>query len=296
MHASTRISLIVAAFALCVAGADPALAAPPATSGDGAAPARFSLGLAPATPAASRASVRPADAPRLLVEDLRELLRPSRLQGSDAWDAALGLATVGVAASLDHTAYVHVSTRGGSGARSAARKIRPLGTWGGIAAMLATWGVGLASGSADTAATGRDGLEAVLIADGLITTPLKYVAGRARPTAGEGPHHWRPFSGQLSFPSGEATEAFAIASVVDAHSDSVPLKVGVWTLAAAVGWERMQLKAHWLSDVVAGGLIGAAVGRWLVRRHTPASRLTSVTVQPAVVPGGGGLRIALKLR
>jgi len=93
------------------------------------------------------------------------------------------------------------------------------------------------------------------------------------------------------------TEAFAIASVVAAHSDSRWLQGTVWTLAGAVGWERLRLDAHWSSDVVAGALVGASVGRWVVHRHAPQPTDGSARFDlvPLLAPEGEGVALHVAL-
>jgi membrane-associated phospholipid phosphatase len=56
----------------------------------------------------------------------------------------------------------------------------------------------------------------------------------------------------------------------------------------------MVLDAHWASDVVAGALVGTAVGRWVVRRNRPEfeSRL-DVSVLPTFGAGSYGVAVRL---
>ena len=76
---------------------------------------------------------------------------------------------------------------------------------------------------------------------------------------------FHPFSGSdNSFPSGHATQAFAVASVISAHSDQVWVSVTAYTIAGLVGFSRIYHNAHWTSDVTAGALIGTFVGRGVV--------------------------------
>jgi membrane-associated phospholipid phosphatase len=62
-----------------------------------------------------------------------------------------------------------------------------------------------------------------------------------------------------SFPSGHATTAFTVASALVALA---PRRQRLWlAIAAGVGASRVLLNAHYLSDVVAGGLIGWEAGQ-----------------------------------
>jgi undecaprenyl-diphosphatase len=68
---------------------------------------------------------------------------------------------------------------------------------------------------------------------------------------------WFP-SDRFSFPSGHALNAFALASVLAlGYPPAAPLALA---LAANVAASRVVLGLHWLSDVVAGAAVGAAIG------------------------------------
>ena len=111
--------------------------------------------------------------------------------------------------------------------------------------------------------TALDGLSASLIT-ALVSSSIKGIVGRARPNTGLGPHHFNPGGGDYSFPSGHATGAFTFASVIAAHYDEVWVDATAYTIASLVGVARIQLDAHWTSDVIAGGLIGGLIGHHLV--------------------------------
>ncbi len=110
-----------------------------------------------------------------------------------------------------------------------------------------------------------DSAIASILASGIVTPTLKFVIGRERPNESTSSTSFHPFSGSdNSFPSGHATQAFAVASVISAHSDQVWVSVTAYTLAGLVGFSRIYHNAHWTSDVTAGALIGTVVGRGVV--------------------------------
>ena len=110
-----------------------------------------------------------------------------------------------------------------------------------------------------------DSVMASILASGIITPTLKFVIGRERPDESASTTSFHPFSGSdNAFPSGHATQAFAVASVISAHSDQVWVSVTAYTLAGLVGFARIYHNAHWTSDVTAGAAIGTFVGRGIV--------------------------------
>lgn len=97
-----------------------------------------------------------------------------------------------------------------------------------------------------------------------INSIFKWMVGRIRPYHGVPPFELHPFrfglkfaEASFSFPSGDASLAFAIAM-----SLSIVLprqRLLWWGLAVIVGLERIAENAHYPSDVVAGAALGVAV-------------------------------------
>jgi len=254
------------------------------------------------TPTAGTAVERAADSPtsqagfaKRLLKDLGDLLsKPARMDSND-W-ANLGLAglAIGATATLDPRVRTWAQDHRSASSDSFATSIRPLGGWGAFATLGATWLAGKAWSQPSLVSTAEDGLEASIIAAGLVTPVVKEVVGRERPSYGAGHASFSPFSGRASFPSGDATLAFSVASVVAAHASSLWLKATAWGLAGLVGWERIHLDQHWASDVVAGALIGASVGEWVVRRHEGEPRAhVGWVVEPVVGSRQFGLQVAM---
>jgi len=112
-------------------------------------------------------------------------------------------------------------------------------------------------------------LESVALAEG-ITWGIKHLVGRTRPFGNKGTFHFDPLkfpppSSSLSFPSGHATTAFALTSVIAEQYHNIPLAVGLYGCATVVALGRVNNNAHFLSDVFYGGVIGFSVGRSLVK-------------------------------
>jgi membrane-associated phospholipid phosphatase len=264
----------------------------PATPVPAAAPTDVPTapGVAPGAGQA-RTVPSPAAFPRRVWQDFGVLVgRPLAFDSRDWTRLALGAGLVGVVAAFDNRLRDTIQAHSSASSRALARRIQLLGGWGGIAAMGILYGAGELSGDANLAGTGADGLEATLFSAGVITPVIKEIAGRPRPNAGQGSGDFEPISAAQSFPSGDATEAFALAAVVSHHTESPVVRGLAWGLAGLVGWERMELDAHWASDIAAGALIGATVGDWVSER----SRLEghdghSVAFTPVVGPGVVGV-------
>ena len=125
--------------------------------------------------------------------------------------------------------------------------------------------IGLAARSLGNAAMIRRGClgGAVVAVAGIVDQVVKNVVCRARPSAvvpgvffAVFPCFPAPYA-LASFPSGHATTAFALATLLSLW---YPNWTAAWLgLATLVGWSRIALGSHFPSDVVAGGLLGAAV-------------------------------------
>src|SRR5712691_4318298 len=104
----------------------------------------------------------------------------------------------------------------------------------------------------------RAALAAVLaVSAGIVLfLALKRSCGRKRPCALE-PHCWATLlpPDQFSFPSGHTITAFAVAISLGTYYPA--LLPGLLFCAASVALSRVLLGMHFLSDVVAGGLLGA---------------------------------------
>ncbi|HTF56991.1 MAG TPA: phosphatase PAP2 family protein [Planctomycetota bacterium] len=132
---------------------------------------------------------------------------------------------------------------------------------------------GLALGDAKLQRTGLEVMENVILVEGL-TTAGKRAFGRSRPFTGKDSQHWSFFGGRddamRSFPSGHGSLAFGIAVIVAEEYPDTLWPYVSYGLASTVGWARMQLGAHWASDVTASALLSLAVGKTLVWLHAQA--------------------------
>lgn len=152
-------------------------------------------------------------------------------------------------------------------------------------ALLATAGTAVALGDDRMQNMGIISLQSVVAALG-VSAVGKYAVARARPGEEQGPFarvgegHSRTNS---SFPSGHSTIAFAAVTPFAQEYDA-PWLYGV---AAISSIGRVANRQHWVSDVVAGGVIGYATGSilWKGQRDNTKSHLT-------IVPGPKEISVA----
>jgi membrane-associated phospholipid phosphatase len=98
---------------------------------------------------------------------------------------------------------------------------------------------------------------------GLVEYGLKHLVGRPRPDA---------VLDVDSFPSGHATSVFAVATVFAAFYPR--LRWPLYVLAAAVAAGRVYLLRHYVSDVLAGAVIGIVIASLLLQRREELTRWT----------------------
>ena len=180
----------------------------------------------------------------------------------------LAAASIGTIAALGELGDVHLRyavQKNKSGVLDDLTKVvEPFGTYYGWAVVGAYGVVGFAFHDQEAKDTAFDAAMSALLS-GAITDGLKVIVGRARPEQNLGAAHFDPFGGDKSFPSGHATMAFAVGSVIAAHSDQAWVKASAYSIASLVAFSRVYHDAHWSSDVAAGALIGTAVGETVVR-------------------------------
>jgi membrane-associated phospholipid phosphatase len=116
-----------------------------------------------------------------------------------------------------------------------------------------------------------------------LSIATKHVVGRARPNEELGQWSKAPDRSNASFPSNHATVAFAAVTPFAQEYDAPWL----YGLAAAGSLGRTAGRQHWVSDVVAGGVLGMAVGGWLWQAQRTDTRSNF-----AVTPGAKSISVA----
>ncbi len=116
-----------------------------------------------------------------------------------------------------------------------------------------------------------------LIDAGILTTVLKDITNRIPPDrirpGGNYSAGWFKSGGSLlrgrgSFPSGHTIAAFSVATVVARrYGNHRWVPYATYGMAALVGFSRLSLSVHFLSDVFVGGALGYSISRFTVMRE-----------------------------
>jgi hypothetical protein len=120
---------------------------------------------------------------------------------------------------------------------------------------------------------------------GLIRNGGKLFIGRARPRADLGAYEYG--EGGTSLPSGHASTAFQLATVLSKHIDWWPASVLLYAAATSVAIERVETREHWASDVWIGAMNGRAISQIIMREHDHKG----VLVVPSVTPETGSVGV-----
>jgi len=228
----------------------------------------------------------------LLREDTRQIVfSPLRWEERTWKKAGLGVGAVAILMLVDGRIKDVTRENASPETSRLSRAVQPFGSDYSWAVLGTFYGAGELMNNERASAVAKDGLTSSLIAAGLITPAIKAITGRSRPSQSEDENLF--FIGGQSFPSGHTTQAFAVASVIAAHYDSAWVDAIAYGMAGLVGYARMEQDAHYASDVIAGAIIGIAVGRSVVRLN---NERRGVRVQPTISSNGGaGLAVRLDL-
>lgn len=148
-----------------------------------------------------------------------------------------------------------------------------------VSASVLAWSTGKLFGNSRLQSFGSDLLRAQAV-NGLVTGLMKAAVNRNRPDGA-------PYS----YPSGHTSSAFATAGVVYRHFGKV-WGTAAFVLATHVGLSRLQENKHYLSDVIAGGVLGSYVSLKLAGRD---GRESHVVLTPQYSDKHFGLRASVRL-
>lgn len=219
---------------------------------------------------------------------------PLRWSG-DEWLIAGGVVAVGFASATLDDEVRAAMRRNNSGLNDGIREIGydyGAPEFAGPAA-IGFYLVGAVTGNAWIRGTGLMLIES-MVTIGLVQIPARIIAGRARPRADEGNASFNLFKGadqnHASFISGHSAIAFAASTVLSRRIDNTWATIGLYTLASLTPWARLYEDDHWLSDTVAGSLLGFLIGSAVVE-YNHAEGLLGARVR--IVPTLNGATMTL---
>lgn len=110
-------------------------------------------------------------------------------------------------------------------------------------------------------------LAAEALIDSVITeSALKGITQRARPMDGRERSEF--FDGGNSFPSGHATQAWAVATVIaNEYKHRPAVQIAAYGIASAVSVARFTGHKHYISDVIVGSALGYGIGKFVFNAH-----------------------------
>jgi hypothetical protein len=139
-------------------------------------------------------------------------------------------------------------------------------------ASAAVYAIGRISDKPEVSHLGMDLLRAIALSS-ILTEAIKVSTHRERPDS----------SNHFSFPSGHASDTFAVATALERHLGwkySIP----AFLFSSYVAASRLPSNRHWLSDVAFGAAVGVIAGRTVGshERHTPVVPITPVVTDHGV--------------
>jgi hypothetical protein len=228
--------------------------------------------------------------PQLKHDAVQMATAPLHWEGGDWAKFGLGVAAVGGAILLDRDLRRIVERNSTSGLVRVADAVAPFGSYYSFGVLGGFYLGGKLFQNDKALSVAQDGLASSAIAAGVISPLLKLAVRRERPNQADST--FDRDRGGMSFPSGHTTQAFAVASVIAAHYDSFWVRAAAYSLAGLVGLSRMQQGEHYASDVLAGALIGTAVGNAVVKFHE--SERLHIAFAPSMNPRSGGVAVGLR--
>ena len=140
-------------------------------------------------------------------------------------------------------------------------------------------------------------LESFIVTGAFVQT-LKYSTHRHRPYTNDPPHTWdgpslKNEGADLSFASGHASSAFAVATVIAEEYDNAFVPPLAYGIAAITAMNRVTHNAHWSSDVFVGSAVGYFTGRAIVAYHRGGGE-QRVSIAPMLDGNYQGLMVTCK--
>lgn len=118
-----------------------------------------------------------------------------------------------------------------------------------------------------------------------VTSGLKIILGRARPSTGFPSTSYSPFSlsnSNWSHPSGHTTVAFSLSTVLASNTNNNALKALAFIPAILTATSRVYQNHHWASDVFLGAVIGYFTGKFVTNLHNQNEVTPIINTTPLV--------------
>jgi membrane-associated phospholipid phosphatase len=197
---------------------------------------------------------------------------PFRMSGKQWIYTGIGAASLGIIMTQDKNIKLQFST--GENKNSVWYYAKQYGEIKYAAAgSVLIYGTGLFVRSDEIRVTGRMLLQSLFYA-GSVNLVLKTIFGRSRPYVTDNQYEFNWFESNddyLSFPSGHATVAFAVSTVLAERIDTWWSRTFFYSIAVMTALSRVHDNMHWASDVVLGSAIGFGAGYFTVHTHDKKS-------------------------
>jgi hypothetical protein len=133
---------------------------------------------------------------------------------------------------------------------------------------------------------------------GVFVQVLKHATGRHRPYTDDGPNAWdgprlHNSGANMSFPSGHASSAFSVATVIASEYDNIIVPTLAYGVATITALNRVSHNAHWSSDIFVGSAIGYFTGKAVVASHRGGGD-GRLSLAPMVIGDNVGMGITYK--
>lgn len=121
------------------------------------------------------------------------------------------------------------------------------------------------------------------LVNNVLTIGLKTAVGRTRPN----------LQNDRSFPSGHSSNAFLLATITG-HYYGKKVAIPAYAVASFIAWSRLDLDAHYLSDVVFGAVLGYFVGKTVIQNSDAHLRERNFAWYPIATSQGGGFLLSYR--
>lgn len=154
---------------------------------------------------------------------------------------------------------------------------------------IGTYATGLFLKNEDIRLAGRLLFESLSFT-GTVIIVSRAVAGRSRPFITNDPWDFKGFQWRFrsqAYPSGHATVAFTISTILAERIDNLWVRIGLYGLASLDAFAQVYNNQHWFSDVVVGATLGIGTSLYILsleedRKNKNSSDIPKLTIIPTL--------------